>query len=88
MALLDKVSDREGISIDISTGKSLVCLDPGKLTYIILPSLIYHVKYYKMLLGLDYSAQVFPLLLCWVDTCWILRTSMEQDLQKRQASSD
>lgn len=63
MALLDKVTDSEGVLVGVATGKALVG----------------HVEERKVILLLDDIRDLLPLLLAGVDTSRVVSTSVEEE---------
>ena len=62
MALLNEVTGGKGVAIGITTGKALIG----------------HVKEREVILLLDDIADLAPLLLCWVNTSWVVSACMEE----------
>ena len=63
VTLFDEVADRECIAVGIATGETLVC----------------HVKERVVLLLFDHLANLFPLLLCRVNTGRVVSTCVQKD---------
>ena len=63
VAIVDKLSEGEGISVNISRSKSL----------------IRHVKIWEEVLRLDQGGHFLPLLGCGINSSWIVGTGVEQD---------
>lgn len=82
MSLLDKVSNSKGISLGVARCETLVCLTNELLPEGLRVRLdtTNHVKEHKVLLALDQLAQLFPLLLGGVNTGWVLRASVQENL--------
>lgn len=63
MALLDEVADWKSILVGVTGGESLVS----------------HIEESVVLSSLDGIGDLFPLLLSWVDTSWVVCASVEEE---------